>query len=273
MLAETDKSSAPAGRAVGMHHRGGACRETCPPACHNAWVPARDCPDQPGRWATREVGRRGRAVVLKLSGWSEARRPQGPQGGSHRDRPCGMHRLQWPASKQPTPTDGVAAPARNGDGRPVLRQRQRQRCELAHCLVSRRPSLLSGLVAAASRLGEGLASNGLASRCRHRSVQDGRFTRHLEALGRRHMKMQHGLFQILRLQVRLPLSHHCGPKTRSPLRPPHNSNPPCCLSGIWLAIDCGLVRMHDTIPTQRRGAPPSAMRSSHPASPCGGKDR
>lgn len=59
ILAETDKSSAPAGRAVDMHHRGGACRETCPacpPACHNAWVAAQNCPDQPERWATKEVG-------------------------------------------------------------------------------------------------------------------------------------------------------------------------------------------------------------------------
>jgi len=76
------------------------------------------------------------------------------------------------------------------------------------------------------------------------------------------LETQHGLFQILlRLQVRLPLSHHCAPKTRSSLRPPHNPTLPVLLPR-WLAVHCGLVRMHDTIPTLKAWAPPSAMRSS-----------
>lgn len=72
----------------------------------------------------------------------------------------------------------------------------------------------------------------------------------------RHGEAQHRLSQILRLQVRLPLSHHCAAKTRSPLRPPHSIRLLLAASWLWLGA---YARFQ-----VRRGRPhPSAMRSSH----------
>lgn len=133
------------------------------PACLPTGLPSAKChlrrssasPElpRPARTSGHSGGERsGRAAISKLSGLSEARRsvPGLVASGHPRDAPTPTARM----GKQPTPTDGVAAPAETGKGS-VLRLHY-DACALPPRLGQTKPQpqslVLSGLVAAASYL-------------------------------------------------------------------------------------------------------------------------